>query len=241
MRGMGFNMSSSLLKVSVFCFSALAFLVMPSFVAQAQKFVRVQGAEAEALIAEEMAREEREAAEAAARGEDATLPIDRLPAEGAEVGEEEEILSEDPVLNDLLLRAKLKDPDVDTQQMASLFFTTWEQNLIADARNGFVARPPTEVEVEESEEEVVRGVRPTMGPRELALGGIVYVSSGEWTVWINGQKITPDRLPSEILDIRVQKDHVKLKWYDAYTNQIFPVKIKSHQRFNIDTRLFLPG
>lgn len=155
--------------------------------------------------------------------------------------EDEEILSEDPVVNDLLLRIKLKEPSVNTNQMASLFFTTWEENLVADARKGLVTRPATVEEVEESQEQVAKAAPPPMGPRELSLGGIVFISSGDWAVWLNGQKITPDKLPPEIVDIRVQKDYIKLKWYDAYTNQIFPIKLKSHQRFNIDSRIFLPG
>ncbi len=152
-----------------------------------------------------------------------------------------ETLTGDPQIEEMVRRLQLYAPDILMQQIGSLFFTAYEQNLIEDARKGLVARAPTDFEISDSIKDQKEGSRPTMGPRELAVGGIVYISSGDWTVWINGQKITPDRLPSEILDIRVYKNYIKIKWFDAYTNQIFPIKIKTHQRFNIDTRIFLPG
>ena len=133
-------------------------------------------------------------------------------------------------------RIQMRQPDFDLGQIPSLFFTPSEQSLIADARQGFTARPVTEQELRAAESGKV-----TIGPREITLAGIVYLSAGDWTIWLNGQKVTPKKLPPEILDIKVKKNSVKLKWYDAYTNQIFPVKLKTHQRFNIDTRIFLPG
>jgi hypothetical protein len=32
-----------------------------------------------------------------------------------------------------------------------------------------------------------------------------------------------------------------MKWFDEYTNQVFPIRLRPHQRFNIDARMFLPG
>lgn len=150
-------------------------------------------------------------------------------------------LTGDPQVEDMVRRTFLYDLNVSPVQIPSLFFTIFEQNLLADARKGLVARPPTESEVEESQRRVEEELPPVMGPREISLGGIVYVSSGDWTIWLNNQKVTPDRIPPELVDIRVYKDYVKLKWFDAYTNQIYPVKMRTHQRFNIDTRIFLPG
>ena len=108
--------------------------------------------------------------------------------------------------------------------------------MIAEARAGFTARPPTDTELRNATDGNVK-----IGVREINLAGIVYLSAGDWTIWLNGQKVTPSRLPPEILDIKVRKNSIKLKWFDEYTNQIFPIKLKTHQRFNIDTRIFLPG
>ena len=125
--------------------------------------------------------------------------------------------------------------------MPSLFFTPRAMALLNDARRGLVSRSATDFEIDQAGRAAMDGQPPARGLRELSVGGIIYTAANDWTVWLNGQKITPDRLPPEILDIQVQKNHVRLRWYDAYTNQIFPIKIKTQQRFNLDTRIFLPG
>jgi len=140
------------------------------------------------------------------------------------------------VLQPFVERLEIVRPDINLNQIPSLLFTPSEQSLIAEAREGFLARPPTDFELRQAEDGNV-----PRGPRELALGGIIYTSSSDWSIWMNGQKITPQRLLPEMLDIKVRKKYIKLKWFDAYTNQIFPIKLKPHQRFNIDTRIFLPG
>jgi len=141
------------------------------------------------------------------------------------------------LMDEMVERLKFRAPQVSINQIPSLFFTSAEAALIASVRNGIITRPPTERELDTGETKQ----SPEAGVRELSLGGIVYKSSSNWTIWINGKKITPKRIPPEILDIKVRKDHVKIRWFDPFTNQIFPIKLKPHQRFNIDTRIFLPG
>lgn len=119
----------------------------------------------------------------------------------------------------------------------SIFFTPRELALIENAKEGVVARLATDSELNDAQNE--KSV--PQGPREISVGGILFLNSDNWAIWINNQKITPQRIPPEITDINVGKDYVRLKWYDAYTNQIFPIKLKTYQRFNIDTRIFLPG
>ncbi len=126
-----------------------------------------------------------------------------------------------------------------------ILFTYWEHVAIQDARNsrGLVRAP--------SAEELARSLRtrddlevkprPPPEERELFLSGIVYKQGKNWTIWLNGKRVTPDALPVEILDLKVYKTYVEMKWFDEYTNQIFPIRLRPHQRFNIDTRIFLPG
>ncbi len=140
------------------------------------------------------------------------------------------------LVDEMVDRIELVRPRIDPTLIPSMFFTPSEESLIQEARLGLTTRAPTDSEIRRAEDGTV-----IKGPRELSLGGIVYLSAGDWTIWLNGQKVTPDRIPPEVLDIVVRKNTVKIKWFDEYTNQIFPIKLRSHQRFNIDTRVFLPG
>ena len=128
---------------------------------------------------------------------------------------------------------------ISPNEIPSLFFTYWQHRAIVDAKNsrGSV-RPPTQEELEAIErgEDLV-----DPGPRDITLGGIVFADKNDWTIWINGQRIQPNAIPKEILDLRVYEDYVELKWLDEYTKQIFPLRLRAHQRFNLDTRMFLPG
>lgn len=124
----------------------------------------------------------------------------------------------------------------------STMLTYWEQAAIIEALNaqGF-ARPTTYNEMIDGDEFVPDRPKPPPEERYLTLGGIVYASSKDWTVWLNGKRVTPEALPPEAIDLIVKKNYIEIKWYDEYTNQIFPVRLRPHQRFNIDTRIFLPG
>jgi len=77
--------------------------------------------------------------------------------------------------------------------------------------------------------------------RELSLGGILYSDKKDWTIWLNGQRITPATKPEEVVGLKVFKDYIELKWFDKKSLQIYPIRLRSHQRFNLDNNLFLPG
>ena len=133
------------------------------------------------------------------------------------------------------------------EKMPSLFFTYWQHEAITDAKNsrGY-ARPPTEAEMKAFEESqgqdtAVEKPKPRPEEREITVGGIVYRGANDWTVWMNGKRIKPDAIPKEVIDFRVYDAYVEFKWLDSYTNQIFPLRMRSHQRFNLDTRIFLTG
>ena len=172
---------------------------------------------------------------------DNTPATQQLNAPTEEAAEEPvQLPTGEPTVEDMELRVKLNNPDINITQVGSLFFTPREQSLLADARRGFITRPPGVGEIEQANQD--DGTNDIVkGPRELALGGIVFVASDDWVIWLNGQRITMNAIPPEILDIKVSKNFIKFQWFDEYTNQIFPIKLKPHQRFNIDTRIFLPG
>lgn len=130
---------------------------------------------------------------------------------------------------------------VDPETMPSLFFSTWTQALIAEARFSFQTRPPTEAEIQAAQDAVDQEDEKDPGVREVSLGGIVFADAGDWTIWLNGQRVLPEAIPPEILDLKVHRYFIELKWFDAHTNQVFPIRLRPHQRFNLDTRIFLPG
>ncbi len=136
------------------------------------------------------------------------------------------------------------DGGFNTDEYASLLFTFWEQTAIEDSRNSRgLVRAPSESELMRDLNKKDEGPKAMPPPeeRDIRLGGIVYRKKGDWTIWLNGKRVTPEALPEEILDLRVFKDYVEIKWFDEYTDQIFPIRLRPHQRFNIDTRIFLPG
>lgn len=119
-------------------------------------------------------------------------------------------------------------------ELRSLFFTTWQYALLQEAKETIRTRPPGPGEGASGEQ------RPA-GPREISLGGISYLNKDSWTVWLNSQRVKPDAIPKEIFDIKVSEDHIDIKWYDTSTNLIYPIRLRPHQRFNLDNRIFLPG
>lgn len=123
-------------------------------------------------------------------------------------------------------------------KIPSLFFTYWQHEAILDAKKARGrARPPGQSEFNGFDDE--EKVKPKN--RDVSLSGIVYVNPNDWTIWLNGKRVTPHAIPEEIMDIQVYKEYIEVKWLDEYTNQIFPIRLRAHQRFNLDTRIFLPG
>ncbi len=132
-----------------------------------------------------------------------------------------------------------KGSKIDVNKIDSLFFSKWEHDLLVDARKGLTTRPVTPGdtggEVAPAPENAV------FGPREVMLSGIAYVSSENWTIWVNGMQITPTAIPNTIMDLKVYKDHVDLEWLDEGANKIYPIRLRPYQKFNLDTRMFLPA
>lgn len=131
----------------------------------------------------------------------------------------------------------LRTPEARPEEMQTLFFTLWQHKLMEEQRRiGVQTRRPGASELSGDD-----GAPRVKGIRELSLGGIVYASAANWVVWLNSQRVTPDAIPPQVIDIQVHKDYIELKWYDSYTNLVFPVRMRTHQRFNLDSRIFLPG
>jgi hypothetical protein len=141
------------------------------------------------------------------------------------------------------------DGEVDPTTIPSLLFTYWEHTSIVDAKNDAarnigVRRSVTQEELDRAQRESMNEQekpKPPPEARELRMGGILYTAKNDWTIWLNEQRITPNALPPEIVELRVYRHYVDMKWYDDYTSRIFPIRLRAHQRFNLDSRIFLPG
>lgn len=142
---------------------------------------------------------------------------------------DEEALPMTPIEKEINEQLAYLRPTVNIETMPSLFFSIWEHDLVRDARRGLNTRDDSDDGVDISR------------PRDISLGGIVYASSKDWTIWLNNVRISPTRMPSEVMDLKVYRTHIDIEWFDAQTNQIFPIRLRPHQRFNLDTRIFLPG
>lgn len=129
----------------------------------------------------------------------------------------------------------VRDATLTPESVDTLFFTAWQHALLEEAKKGFVTAPANTGAVAGQ----AAGRDP--GIREISLGGIAYSASDRWTVWLNGVRVTPNALPDAIMDIKVSRAYIDLKWFDGYTNKIYPIRLRPQERFNLDSRIFLPG
>ena len=139
------------------------------------------------------------------------------------------------------IREKYKKQIYTRSQVPSLFFTPAQHALLREARVGFNTRVPTMQDLKDSGDPNDPNYRPPTALRELTLSGILFNSSDDWTVYLNKTRVTPQSIPAEVVDIKVYKDYIELKWFDQLSNQIYPVRLRPNQRFNLDARIFLPA
>lgn len=139
-----------------------------------------------------------------------------------------------------------QDSGVKPSDIDSPFFTFWEHAAIIDAKNSVddFKRGVTEDELDRAlrdSDQLEERPKPPPEEREITLGGIVFTSQNDWTIWLNGERIEPDALPKEIIGLKVHENYIEMKWLDDWTMQVYPLRLRPHQRFNLDTRIFLPG
>lgn len=141
-----------------------------------------------------------------------------------------DLIPQTPIEKEISEQLAFMQPNVNVDALASLFFSVWEHDLVRDARRGLNTR-------DNSTDDGVD----IAGPRDITLGGIIFTSRKDWTIWLNNVRVSPTRIPTEVMDLKVFRDYIELEWFDATTNQIFPIRLRPQQRFNLDTRIFLPG
>ena len=78
--------------------------------------------------------------------------------------------------------------------------------------------------------------------RVIRVSGVLYRAPGDWVVWMNNRKVTPDNLLPEIVDISVKdSSKVSLRWYDIGLNQVISITLRPHQTYDIVTGILIPG
>lgn len=131
-------------------------------------------------------------------------------------------------------KMKLREIDIFPNDFETLFFTFWQHSLLQDAKQRFNTADPNEADP-------FGEAAQTNFIRELNLGGITYFSESDWTVWLNGKRVTPEAIPQQVIDMRVSDNYIDLKWFDGQTKIIYPVRLRPHERFNLDARMFMTG
>jgi hypothetical protein len=82
---------------------------------------------------------------------------------------------------------------------------------------------------------------PQVVSRHLVLAGISYGDENNWVIWLNGMRMTPNNLSSEVRDIKVYKTYIEVRWFDDVTQSLIPVRLRPNQRFNLDSQSFHRG
>lgn len=77
--------------------------------------------------------------------------------------------------------------------------------------------------------------------RIISLSGLVWRSDADWIIWLNGKKVTAKTLLPEIVDIKVGREDVTLKWFDIGINGVISITLRPHQTYDIVTGVLLPG
>lgn len=141
------------------------------------------------------------------------------------------------------LKERFKKEVFVKSNIPSLVFAPWQHALLDEARIGFNTRTPSSSELKNGDLPSPNdpNYRPPPAVRIISLSGIVFNTPDEWTIYLNKRRITPENIPSEAVDLRVYKDFIELRWFDSQTNQIFPIRLRPNQTFNLDGRVFLPG
>ena len=114
----------------------------------------------------------------------------------------------------------------------SFFLSPLEIAAIQQALSGRVIKAPT----------LAEETKPIVPSRRvIRISGVLYRSPQNWIVWMNNQKVTPDNLLEEIVDISVKdSSKVSLEWYDKGLNEVLSITLRPHQTYDITTGILLP-
>lgn len=71
--------------------------------------------------------------------------------------------------------------------------------------------------------------------RVLRLGAIIRFGADRWTVWLNGERVTPGNLPDQIRAISVFDDMVRMDWFDQRRGTSVRVELRPYHEMLLDS------
>ena len=136
----------------------------------------------------------------------------------------------------------------------SLLFTPDEINTVISTLNrrarspassnvgsGFIGGPlaiPGQ-EIDEESAAAKPYYPPIPTKRVISVSGMIYRKPGDWIVWINGHKLVPGARLPELVDIKVERDRVHLKWFDIGMAKILTITLRPRQTYDITSGVLL--
>lgn len=117
----------------------------------------------------------------------------------------------------------------------SLFFTPNQLVSIMRANQGFIAPREAFDKTNQSDKPL------DSGPRVITLSAIIYNGKNDWTVWLNGEKVTPKNIPDRIMGITVKPDRVHLRWMDIGNQRIVNITLRPNQQYLLDSDTIVLG
>ncbi len=130
----------------------------------------------------------------------------------------------------------LTQKELDKFFLGSFLFSGAEAALIQKAMMGRVEMP------QQTQETLSLEKKEIPKRRVIQISGVFFRTVKDWTVWINGKKVTPYKQLPEIIDIEVRSSsYLHLKWYDVGLNKVISITMRPNQVYDITTGILLPG
>ncbi|MEN8235990.1 MAG: hypothetical protein ABFQ95_00340 [Pseudomonadota bacterium] len=78
----------------------------------------------------------------------------------------------------------------------------------------------------------IRAKTPIHQAKQLHLNAVLYVDENNWTIWINGHKITPNSPNVHLIIHKVSSEHILCTW--KHTTQNYEVELRTNQMFKVN-------
>ncbi len=128
-------------------------------------------------------------------------------------------------------------PAVIEYTVPDLMFTADEIEGLELARRGQLEKQAKDAVTEEKEAQ--RKLR--FSSTALHLSSIVYSGPQTWAIWLNGRRITPNRLPENMKAVSVDKYSVRFDYKPSRIKPAVKVRLRPNQSYLISTGKIIEG